>query len=78
MGHGSEIYPSGSETSLGPLGMFEPMALLELIASLNSPNKEYNPTLDVHPPAPHATPAHPPLIHATHDITVTVPALLAS
>ena len=50
------------------------LAVLELIATLNSPNRRYN-----LPPL-----AHLPLIHATCDITVAViifaqnPALLAS
>ena len=49
--------------TIGPmedLGLW--LALLSLIATPNSPNRGYNP-----PPV-----AHPPLIHATRDITVVV------
>ena len=39
-GCGSEIYPSGDKTSLGPIGMFGPMAgtSYRLILSPNSPH----------------------------------------
>ena len=46
------------------------MALLGLMASPNSPNREFNPLLAVHPPPSHTHPLPPiylPLILATHD-----------
>ena len=65
---------------LGPVSMFGPVAtLLGLIASPNSPNREFNSHPADHPPPPPfqlSTPSHPPypfppthpLIYATHDI----------
>ena len=64
------------------------LALLGLIASLNSPNRGYGPPPAVHPLPPLTPPPNPPptytLIRTTHDITVVVkkvvqnPAVLTS
>ena len=47
------------------------MALLELIASLNSPNGGFNPPPASHPPLPSPVPDHL-LKHAISDITVVL------
>ena len=75
--HGSEIDPSSSETSHGPSKHVWAcrLALLELIASPNSPNRGFNPSLAAHPPPP-LTPTDLPLIRTTGDITVVVKNLL--